>query len=117
MAKKQAIKFDRYCKNAKHRFHQQTYYKLRNGRGAIQYYIITIHLPQKFFSLVPSQLFFSIKYKRNRLPCVSFLELYDFMIYQHVNKKAKILPLATFHIAHLCKQFNQVCTANFYATF
>ena len=29
------------------------------------------------------------------------------MIYQHVNKRAKILPLATFHIAHLCKQFNQ----------
>ena len=24
------------------------------------------------------------------------------MIYQHVNKRAKILPLATFHIAHLC---------------
>ena len=39
------------------------------------------------------------------------------MIYQHVNKRAKILPLATFHIAHLCKQFNQVCTTNFYATF
>ena len=32
---KQAIKFDRSSKNAKHRFHQQTYYKLRNrGVGA-----------------------------------------------------------------------------------
>ena len=29
------------------------------------------------------------------------------MVYQHVNNKAKILPLATFRIAHLCKQFNQ----------
>ena len=38
------------------------------------------------------------------------------MIYQHVNKRAKILPLANFHIAHLCKQFSQVCTTNFYAT-
>ena len=38
---------------------------------------------------------------------MSFLELEDFIIYQHVNKRAKILPLATFHIAHLCKQFNQ----------
>ena len=28
-----------------------------------------------------------------------------------------MLPLATFHIAHLCKQFNQVCITNFYATF
>ena len=39
------------------------------------------------------------------------------MIYQHVNKRAKILPLATFHTAHLCKQFNQICITNFYATF
>ena len=39
------------------------------------------------------------------------------MIYQHVNKRAKILPFATFHTAHLCKQFNQVCITNFYATF
>ena len=39
------------------------------------------------------------------------------MIYQHVNKRAKILPLATSRIAHLCEQFNQVCTTNFYATF
>ena len=49
--------------------------------------------------------------------CVSFLELYDFMIYQHANKRANILPLATFHIAHLCKKFNQVSTTNFYAMF
>ena len=30
---KQAIKFDRYCKNAKHRFHQRTYYYLEVGGG------------------------------------------------------------------------------------
>ena len=30
---KYAIKFDRKCKNAKHRCHQQIYYKLRNGGG------------------------------------------------------------------------------------
>ena len=30
---KQAFKFDRYCKNDKHKFHQRTYYILRN-RGA-----------------------------------------------------------------------------------
>ena len=33
IGQKQAIKFDRCCKNAKHRFHQQTYYKLRNRGG------------------------------------------------------------------------------------
>ena len=32
-------------------------------------------LASKIFSLVPSQLFFSIKYRRNRLLRVSFLEL------------------------------------------
>ena len=59
----------------------------------------------KFFSVSPLTLPFIFLYKdrRNRLLCVSFLELHDFMIYQHVNKRAKILPLATFHIAHLCK--------------
>ena len=30
---KYAIKFDRKCKNAKHRCHQRIYYKLRNSRG------------------------------------------------------------------------------------
>ena len=47
----------------------------------------------------PPRLCLSIKYRQNRLLCESFLELYDFMIYQHVNKRAKILPLATYHIA------------------
>ena len=114
---KQAIKFDRNRKNAKHRFHQQTYYKLRNRGGGIRSIVNYQSLVLKIFSLAPHHLFFYIKYRRNRLLCVSFVELYDSMIYQHVNKRAKILPLATFHIAHLCKQFNQVCTINFYATF
>ena len=71
-----------------------------------------------FFPLAPPpHLFFFVKYRQNRLLCVSFLELYNFIIYQHVNKRAKILPLATFHIAHLCEQFNQVCSINFYAIF
>ena len=34
-SQKQAIKFDRYCQNVKHRFHQQTYYKLRNRVGGM----------------------------------------------------------------------------------
>ena len=36
------------------------------------------------------------------------------MIYQHPNKRTKILPLTTSHIGHLCNQLNHVCTANFY---
>ena len=32
-AQKQAIKFDRSSKNAKHRFYQQMYYKLRKKEG------------------------------------------------------------------------------------
>ena len=36
-AQKQTLKFDRSCKNAKHRFYPQMNYKLRNKeRGAIQ---------------------------------------------------------------------------------
>ena len=65
------------------------------------------------FSLAPSQLFFSINCIRNRLLRVSFIELFDFIIYQHLNKRTNILPLATSQIANLCHQFNHVCTANF----
>ena len=91
------------------------------GIGGGGYVVLVIYqsLLLIIFPLAPTppRLFFSIKYRRNRLPCVSFLEVYNFMIYQHVNKRAKVLPIATFHIAHLCKQFNEVCTTNFYATF
>ena len=65
------------------------------------------------FSLAPPQLFFSINRIRNRLLRLSFIEVFDFIIYQHLNKRTNILPLATSQIAHLCHQFNLVCTANF----
>ena len=39
------------------------------------------------------------------------------MIYQHLNKKTKIFPLATIRVAQICNKFDHVCTANFYATF
>ena len=48
---------------------------------------------------------------------MSFIELYEFIIHQHLNTRTKILPLAISQIAHSCNQFNHVYTANFYATF
>ena len=58
----------------------------------------------------PSPLFFSIKYCRNRLLPVSFLELQDFMTYQLVNKRNEILPFAifTYSPSRLCNQLNHV---------
>ena len=89
------------------------HYKLRNRGG----YLVLVNFRSflsNLFSLAPSpQLFFSINCIRNRLLRVSFIELFDFIIYQHRNKRTKILPLATSQIAHLCNQFNHVCTANF----
>ena len=70
-----------------------------------------------FFSLAPSLVFFFVNCRRNGLLHVNFIEQYDFMIYQHLNKRTKILPLTTSQIAHLCNQFNHVSTANFYASF
>ena len=70
-------------------------------------------LLSNFFTLTSPQIFFSINCRRNRLLRVSYIELLDFIIYQHLNKRTKILPLATSQIAHLCNQFNHVCTANF----
>ena len=67
------------------------------------------------FSLAPP--IFSINCIRNRLLRLSFIELFNFVIYQHLNKRTKILPLGTFQVAHLCNQFNHVCTANIYTTF
>ena len=63
-------------------------------------------------SLAPPQLNFSINCIRNRLLRVRFIELFDFIIYQHLNKRTNILPLATSQIAHLCHQFNYVCPQN-----
>ena len=107
-----AIKFDRKCKNAKHRCHQQIYYKLMNTKEGYSV-LVNYQFLSNFFSVTPPQLFFSINYIRNRLLGVSFIELFDFIICQHPNKIAKILPLATSQIAQLCNQFNHVCTANF----
>ena len=70
-----------------------------------------------FFSLAPFQVFFFVNCRRNGLLNMNFIEQYDFIIYQHLNKRTKILPLTTSQIAHLCNQFNHVSTANFYATF
>ena len=66
------------------------------------------------FSVGPPPNYFSLQ-NIDEIDCESFPKLYDFMIYQHVSKRAKILLLATFRIARLCKQFNQVYTINFYA--
>ena len=96
--------------------HQQIYYKLRNGREG---YLVLVNYQflSNFFSLALPQLFFSINCLRNRLLRVKFIELLDFVIYQHLNKRTKILSLATFQIAHLWNQFNHVCIASFKATF
>ena len=109
---KYAIKFDRKGRNAKHRCHQQIYYKLRNRGGGCSV-LVNYQFLSNFFLLVSTQLFFSINCIRNRLLRVSFIELFDFIIYQHLNKRTKVLPLATSQIVHLCNQFNNVCTANF----
>ena len=69
------------------------------------------------FSLAPLQLFLSISCERNRLLDVNFIEPHDFIIYQHLNTRIKILPLVTSQIAHLCNQFNHVSIANFIAMF
>ena len=60
-----------------------TYYKLKNrGGGAIQDQLITNYFSQFFLISPPSsQLFFSINCIRNRLLHVSFVELFDFIIY------------------------------------
>ena len=79
---KYAIKFDRKCKNAKHRCHQQIYYKLRN-RGGYSV-LVNYQFLSSFFSLAPPKLFFSIKCIRNRLLRVSFIELFNITIYQHI---------------------------------
>ena len=65
------------------------------------------------FLLSPIQLFFSINCRQNRLLHVSFIELYDFIILQHLNTRTKISLLATSQIAQLYNQFNHACTANF----
>ena len=89
--KKYAIKFDRKCKNAKRKCHQQIYYKLRNGGGGGGRYSVLVNnqsFLSNLFSLSP-QLFFSINCIRNRFLRVSFIELFDFIIYQHLNRHGR----------------------------
>ena len=58
---KYAIKFDRKCKNAKHRCHQQIYYKLRNRGGGysvlVNYQVISL----KFLFISPLPIIFLYK--------------------------------------------------------
>ena len=111
---KYAIEFDRKSKNAKHRCHQQIYNKLKNrGGGGYSVLVNYQSFLSNLFSLAPPQLFLSINCIQNRLLRVSFIELLDFIIYQYLNNRTKILLFATSQIAHLCNQFNHVCTANF----
>ena len=59
------------------------------GLFSINYY--QSFLSSLFSSAPPPQLFFSLNCGRNRLLRVSFIELNNFIIYQHLNKKTKIL--------------------------
>ena len=97
--------------------------------GAINKYTINLEIGRGYpvldnyqsflsnlFSLAPTPpilLLYKLLTKYCRLLHVSFLELCEFIIYQHLNKRTKILPSATTQIAHLCNQFNHVYTANF----
>ena len=71
------------------------------GRGGYSVLVNYQSFLSNLFSLAPLQLFFSINCIRNRLLRVSFIEVFDFTIYQHLNKRTHILPLATSQIAHL----------------
>ena len=96
-------------------------YTINLGIGGGGYPVLVNYqsFPSNLFSLAlpPPQLVFFTNCRRNRLLHVSFIELYGFIIYQHVNKRTKILPLATSQITHLCNNFNHVYTAIFYASF
>ena len=79
--KKEAIKFERKCKNAKHRCHQQIYYKVRNrGGGGYSVLVNYQSFLSNLFSLAPPPTIFSINCIRNRLLRVSFIEPFDFII-------------------------------------
>ena len=73
-------------------------YTLNYGIGGGGGYSVLVNYQSflsNLFSLAHPQLFFSINCIRNRLLRVSFIEVFDFIIYQHLNKRTKILPLAT----------------------
>ena len=74
-AQKQTIKFDRQRKNAKNRFYQQMYYKLRNKeREGYSVLVNYQSLLSNIFPLASLLLYFFIKYRRNRLLRVSLIE-------------------------------------------
>ena len=75
-AQKQTIKFDRLYKNARHRFYLQIYYKLKNKERGGQFSVSQLPITSlKYLSISPPpQLFFFIKYRRNRLLRVGFIE-------------------------------------------
>ena len=54
---KQAMKFDRLSKNAKHRFYQQTFYKLRNREGGSSVLVNYQSFVSKMFPLAPPSIF------------------------------------------------------------
>ena len=60
------------------------------GYSVLVNYQSIISLKSLFLS--PLQLFFSISCIRNRLLRVSFIELFNFIIDQHLNKRTNILP-------------------------
>ena len=71
-------------------------YKLRN-RGGFPVSVNYQSLLSNFIPLAPLIIFFSIKYRRNKLLLESFIELpvQDFMIYQLVDKRTEIIAIAT----------------------
>ena len=81
------MKFNRKCKNAKHRCHQQIYYKLRNrgGGGGFSALVNYQSFLSNLFSLAPLKLFFSVNCIPTRLLRVSFIELLDFIFYHDLN--------------------------------
>ena len=71
--------------------HQQIYYKLRNRGGYSA--LVNYQFLSNFFPLSPlTPIIFSINCIRNRLLRISFIELFHCIIYQHLNKRTKVLP-------------------------
>ena len=51
---------DRKCKNAKHRCHQQIYYKLRNRGGGYSVFVNYQSFLSNLFSLAPYEIDYSV---------------------------------------------------------
>ena len=98
MAKTKQSNLIASVKMQKHRCHQQRYYKVRNRWEGRSYSVLVNNQSflSNFFSLAPSQVFFFVNCRRNGLLHVSFIEQYDFMIYQHLNFTISHLPNSSF---------------------